>query len=167
MRNMTFVTSLGLALVLGATASAQPPRPDGPPRDRGADSTFRGRRGPGGPDGTLLRGITLTDAQRQRLDALRREQRAQTDASRGPSRGDVENGRGARERGERERGDTTGMAERRAQMDERRRREVAAIRSILTQAQRRQFDANVAEMEQQMRERSDRDGRGPRGDRQE
>src|SRR6478672_10088637 len=100
MRRTILLTNLGLALSLAAGAAvmtAQPPRNDAGTRSAG-DSTFHGRRGPGGPGGPggrgerggpdrmLLRGITLTDAQQQRIAAIRGEQRQQMDASREQSR---------------------------------------------------------------------------------
>ena len=159
MRTTTFLSGLVLMLGAAGAASAQPPRDDVPPRDRGAEDA-RGRRGRGGADAALLRGITLTDAQQQRIAELRRAQRARMDAER--PREDRTRGDGGRD--ERARPDSAQWAQRRAEMDARRRRDVAELRGILTADQQRQFDANVAEMEQRTRTRGQRpDGTRPDG----
>ena len=49
-------------------------------------------------------------------------------------------------------------------MESRRDAEVKSLRDVLTADQRKQFDANVAEMKQRQAQRGDR---GPRGDRAE
>lgn len=147
MRKQSIVAALGLAVTFGAAgvaahATAQPPRRDVATAN---DSTFHGRRGPGGPggpggprgdgrfggpEGAMLRGITLTDAQRQQLATLREQERQRMEAERA--------------------------------------RQLDAVRSILSADQRKQFDANRAEMDQRMK---DRPGMGPgeergfRGDR--
>jgi Spy/CpxP family protein refolding chaperone len=92
MRKHSYLTALALTVALGgagvaAHAAAQPPRPDAPRREQG-DSTARGRRdgrgprGGRGPEGAMLRGITLTDAQRQKLDVLRQEEQQRMQAER-------------------------------------------------------------------------------------
>ena len=178
MRKTILIQSLGLALVLGAgvAVSAQPPAGG---RDRGvqADTTQRGRRGPGGPggpegrrggrgpEGLLLRGITLSDAQRQQVAALRGQQRARWEAERqrlGATRD------GAR----RQRPDSATIATRRQQFEAQRERDAQALRVILTPEQRKQFDANRAELEKRFSERQARGGRdggreGGRGPRAE
>jgi Spy/CpxP family protein refolding chaperone len=69
---------LGLALVVGAAGAAAAQstpnaRPDTTQRDhRKWDGEHGGRRG--GPGGMLLKGINLTDAQKDRLKAIRKEQ---------------------------------------------------------------------------------------------
>ncbi|AHG89375.1 protein of unknown function Spy-related protein [Gemmatirosa kalamazoonensis] len=161
MRKTISIGALALALV-AAGVSAQPPRGDAAPRRDTADSTFRGRRGPGGPGGPermLLKGITLTDAQRQQIAALHDRQRAE--AARDEGRKAFDEVRAARQRG-----DTAAarakMAELRTQMDRRREQQVASIRSLLTADQRTQFDANVAEMEKRQAQRGERGERGGR-----
>src|SRR5690348_15383515 len=119
MRKMMSFGALALALAAG-TAHAQPPRDGGAPqhqRREQADSAFRGRRGPGGgPEQFLLRGITLTDAQQQRIAALRQQEHQRTDGQRDAGRKAFEEVRALRERG-----DTAAarakMAELRTQME--------------------------------------------------
>ena len=166
MRKTTIATGLALALTFGAVAFAQQGTPERPRAEQD-----QGRRGRGGPDGFLLRGITLSADQQQRVEALRAEQRKQFEAARA-ARGE----RGERPKaGERrQRGDTAGQAARRAQreqmraqMEQRRDQHVAQLRSILTAEQHVQFDKNVAEMKQRQAERVREGGekgrRGPRG----
>lgn len=182
MRQFTIATAAGLVLLVGAAGAtiAQAPRGD-TPRPAASDTTrhdgqARGeRRGRGGPGGMLLRGITLTDAQRQRLQALRPARGAPDDAAREQGRKLMDEARAARQRG-----DTATANARRAQlrtrMEQRRDRETAAIRDILTAEQRTTFDANVAAMRQRGQARGQDGGfgrgrgkegahgpRGPRG----
>jgi Spy/CpxP family protein refolding chaperone len=141
MTHKTLTSALALALALATSAGAQSTdRDNRAERPRGAQQDSVGRRGPrGGPERMLLRGITLSAEQRAKLADLRRSERAQLDAKR-PNRpnGAV--------RPRRERGDTTGMAARRAEMQQRFEQRIAAVREILTAEQRTQFDSNVAEM---------------------
>lgn len=81
------IIAAGAALLLGAAVTvAQPPQRQGqPPRDSAGVEGGRGRRSPGGlrgPEGMLLRGITLTDAQRPRVEALRQAPRARARCAR-------------------------------------------------------------------------------------
>ena len=70
----------GLALLVGAAGAAaaqgtrSDARPDSARRERGEMKGERGMRrgGPGGPQGALLRGITLTDAQKTQLKEMRK-----------------------------------------------------------------------------------------------
>jgi Spy/CpxP family protein refolding chaperone len=160
MRKSTFINGLGLALVLGAgvAVSAQPPAA-GRPSAGAADSTHRGRRG---PEGLLLRGITLTDAQQQQVATLREQQRERMRAAReqsGAGRGADRTAAGANG-APRRRPDSATLAARRKQFDEQRTRDEAALRALLTPEQRKQFDANKAELEQRMRERQAQGGFG-------
>ena len=93
----------------------------------------------------LLRGITLSAEQRAKLADLRRRERAELDAKRS-NRQDGANGRNGAARPRRDRGDTTGMAARRAETQQRFQQRIAAVREILTAEQRTQFDKNVAEL---------------------
>ena len=166
MRKTISISALALAIAAataGVTATAQPPRAQQGDR---SDSTFHGRRGPGGqggPQGMLLRGITLTDAQKQRVATLREAQRKETGAQRDAGRNAFDEVRAARERGDTAAANRK-FAELRAQMESRRDAEVKSLREVLTADQRKQFDANVAEMKQRQAQRGDR---GPRGDRAE
>lgn len=151
---------LGLALSLAGTVAAQQGQ-DGqrPPRgERGGQ--FEGRRG--GPDGLLLKDIVLTESQRTQIAQLNKAQREKMDATREKGRGQFEDVRAARERG-----DTAAvrkaMQQRRQVMEQERTQHIAAIRSVLTVQQRVQFDKNVAELKQREADRAQRgDGFGPR-----
>jgi hypothetical protein len=136
MRKTSIIMGLALALSLGAAgiASAQGGTRAERPR-AGQDSSFR--RGRGGPEGMLLRGITLSAEQKTRVAELRANQRKQFEAMRAKAK---ENGSA------RQRGDTTGFGARRAEMMQRREQSIAALRSILNAQQRVQFDKNVAEL---------------------
>ena len=143
MTHKPLTTALALAFSLAATAGAQSTdRDNRAERPRGAQQDSVGRRGPRGPEGMLLRGITLSAEQRTKLAELRRSERAQFDAKR-PNRA---NGQTGAVRPRRERGDTTGMAARRAEMQKRFEQRIAAVGNILTAEQRTQFDKNVAEL---------------------
>jgi Spy/CpxP family protein refolding chaperone len=146
MTHTTLTSALVLALTFAASAGAQSTDRDNRgerPRAAQQDSIGRrGNRGPRGPEGMLLRGITLSAEQRTKLAELRRSERAQFDAK----RPDGANGRTGAVRPRRERGDTTGMAARRAEMAKRFDQRIATVREILTADQRTQFDKNVAEV---------------------
>lgn len=190
MRKTTFALGLGLALSVGAAdlaAQQQPPRPDS--ARAGAQAGQRGMKGqrgmPGRPGraargghGALLRGITLTDAQKAQLRTMREEQRAAMQAKRPAMQASRDSARKVMEgaRAARQRGDTAALRairtqrlarrdQRFAQMAQAREQHIAAIRAILTPEQRVQFDRNVAEMKQrgEQRKAGGRPGRGPRG----
>ena len=165
MRKNTIALALALALSAGV-ASAQSTQPSSPNRDRGAwqkDGGERGMRGGRrGPEGMLLKGITLSDAQKAQLQSLRKDEQAKREGSRDQFRSAMDDARAARQRG-----DTAAARARmqalRSQMDQQREREFSAIRNILTADQRAQFDANVAAMKQRQAERGDRGERWGRG----
>ena len=143
MTHRTLTTAIALALTLAATAGAQSAdRGQRAERPRGAQQDSVGRRGRGGPERMLLRGITLSAEQRTKLAELRRSERAQFDAK----RPNGANGQTGAVRPRRERGDTTGIAARRAEMQKRFEQRITEVRNILTAEQRTQFDKNVAEM---------------------
>ena len=165
MQSKSLVSALALALTVAATAGAQgvdrQDRPSRPERAQQDTSFRRGMRGARGPEAMLLRGIDLSPAQRQQLAQLREQARTEWEANR--SRRDEGRGPDASApRPRRERGDTAGMAARRAQMEQRFEQRIAAIRGILTAEQRTQFDRNVAELKAHRPE----DGTGFRGRRQ-
>jgi Spy/CpxP family protein refolding chaperone len=150
---------LGLALVVGAAsaAAAQSTQPDTRPnatqpghdgRDGG-----RGMRGRGGPERALLKGITLTDAQKTRLEALRKEQEPQMKQTREQFGAVMKEAREARQRG-----DTVTarakMEEVRKQMDVQREHQIASLRTILNADQQKQLDANIAAWKERAKERS-------------
>ena len=149
----------------GATAvqaQGNPPTPPG-----GMRGGMRGRGGPGGPgammDQMLLKGITLTDAQKASLEQLRKSEREQMQAHADEARAEMEAIRDARQKGDTVTANRL-MAEQRAKMDARRDDQFAAIRAILTGDQVTQFDANVAEMKKRQSEMGGM-GRGRRGGR--
>jgi len=168
MRKFTTTMGLGLALTLGAAGavaaqSSRPDtnRPDSVQRQRGdrAERGDRGARRRGGPEAMLLKGITLTDAQKTRLEALRREQEPQMKQTREQFAAVMKEAREARQRGDTATARAK-MEQVRTQMDRQREQHVAALRSVLTADQQKQFDANVAAW----KERGPRDGaRGERG----
>lgn len=143
----SILIGLGVAAVFASTAIAQAPdsaRGKGGKGGRGGEfGQMEGRRGRGGPDGLLLKGITLTDGQRTQIAQLNKSQRDQFDSKREANKAEFDKLREARQRG-----DTaavrTAMAQRRRQMEQTRALHVAAVRNILTAQQRVQFDKNVA-----------------------
>jgi len=149
---------LGLALSVAGTAIAQQRGQDtlrAPRGERGG--RMEGRGGPGrmGPGGLLLKDITLTEAQRTQLAALAKTQREQMQSAREKNRGQMDDLKAARQRG-----DTAAVRKafeaRRAEMERERAQHVAAIRNVLTADQRVQFDKNVAELKQREAERGQR-----------
>jgi Spy/CpxP family protein refolding chaperone len=146
---------LGLALSLAGTVAAQQGQEGQRPRgERGGK--VEGRRG---PDGLLLKDIVLTEGQRTQIAQLNKTQRVKMDSGRAKGRGQFEDVRAARERG-----DTAAvrraMQQRRQVMEQERTQHIAAIRNILTVQQRVQFDKNVAELKQRQADRAQR-GEGP------
>ena len=151
MTHRTLTTALALALMVAASAGAQSTdRGQRPERPRGAQQDSVGRRGRGGPERMLLRGITLSADQQTKLADLQRREREQLDANR-PRPDGGPNGGAARP--QRQRGDTTGLGSRRAEFEKRFEQRIAAVRNILTTDQRVQFDKNVAEMKARRAER--------------
>src|SRR5689334_6983331 len=156
MRKTTMAVALGLALSFGAVGVASAQATQQPQR------TEHGGRGwRSGPGKGLMRGINLTDAQKAKLKDLRKDDKS--NASNEQFRKAMADARAARQRG-----DTAAaraqMQALRPQMEQARERQVAAMRSILTPDQQKQFDANLAAMKQhagQRREGRDggRDGR--------
>ena len=165
MRKTMTRMGLGLALIVGSATvavaqNARPnARPDSAQRERGGRwGGERGMRrgGPGG-DGALLKGITLTDAQKTRIKALRKEQEPEMKKSREQFGAVMKEARDARQRG-----DTVTA---RAKMDQvrtgmgaQRTRQVASLRTVLTAEQQKQLDANVAEMKKRGDERGEKGG---------
>jgi protein CpxP len=180
MRKITIALGLGLALsIAGASAGAQSTRadsarrpsvegrrgPGGPGERRGPDFDRGGRRG--GGEGFLLRGITLTEAQKTQLQTLREQDRAQMASRRDEFQKEREQLRALREKG-----DTVAMRrameQRRAVMEQERARRTAALRNLLTAEQRVTFDKNVEEAKKLEATRGQRGagkGAGKGGDR--
>jgi Spy/CpxP family protein refolding chaperone len=149
MRKMMMVAAFA-AMASGTALHAQ-----GNPGRRGG----MGMRGGGMMDAELLKGITLNDAQKAKLEQIREAERAkmQAEGGRGGGRAEMDSIRAARQRGDTALAQKL-MAEQRAKMDVRRDTQITAIRGILTADQLPQFDANVAELKKRAAE-----GRGRRG----
>lgn len=137
------VGSLGGAAVMHAQAPQTP-----------QDTAHRayqgrgGRQGRGGPammDRMLLKNITLTYAEKGQLAQLRKSERAKMAADSGARRADFEAMRKARQSGDSATMKKL-MAEQRTRMVARLDENAAAIRTVLTPDQRKQLDANVAEL---------------------
>ena len=152
MRKMMMVAALA------AVASATALHAQGNPGGRRGGMGMRGA-GPGMMDQMLLKGITLSDAQKAKLEQIREAERSkmQAQGGRGGGRAEMDSIRAARERGDTALAQKL-MAQQRAQMEARRDSQITAIRGILTADQLPQFDANVAEMKKRAAE-----GRGRRG----
>ena len=145
------IFALALALA-GGTAADAAAQQQGP-------AARHEMRGDHGPAQRLLRGIELTDAQRQQVHAIMQEAMAEhRDGAR----------RGEGRRGERTQLDSAARAQRRAemqarraQMEQRHAQLIAQVRQVLTPEQRTVFDRNVAEMEAHRAEHRARgEGRG-------
>ena len=156
MNKTSMLSALALAVTVAASAGAQstdrqdrPARPQGTEQDGGSF-----RRGRGGPEGMLLRGITLSADQKQKLADLRTRDRqaGEKDHPRGAT------GQNGAARPRREPGDTTGFGARRAEMEKRFEQRIGEVRNILTADQRTQFDKNVAEMKARRAEHGGRFG---------
>ena len=152
MRKMMMVAALA------AVASATALHAQGNPGGRRGGMGMRGA-GPGMMDQALLKGITLNDAQKAKLEQIREAERAkmQAEGGRGGGRAEMDSIRAARERGDTALAQKL-MAQQRAQMEARRDSQITAIRGILTADQLPQFDANVADLKKRAAE-----GRGRRG----
>lgn len=155
MRKTMMATAFGLALSFGAVGVAAAQATQQPQRHEQGERGMR-RRGPGGE---LLKGITLTADQKAKLKDLRKAEKPNDEFKKA-----MENARAARQRG-----DTAAaraqMQALRPQMEQARERQVAAIRSILTPDQQKQFDANVATWKQRAAEhgKDGHQGRHARG----
>jgi Spy/CpxP family protein refolding chaperone len=164
----SILVGLGLALSVAGTAVAQQPQ-DGQRARRGGDRAGKveGRRG--GPDGLLLKDITLTEGQRAQIAQLHKTQREAMQANREKNKAQFDELRAARQRG-----DTVAVRKafeaRRGAMQQEREQHIAAIRNLLTAEQRVQFEKNLAELKTRMAQRAERPRgakgeRGPRGPR--
>lgn len=166
MKRVAVVAAAFAALAMAGVAQAQGTGTPAQHQHRAEGRGPMGRGGPGMMQGMLLKGITLTDAQKVKLDTLREAQRTAMQAQRGQGRPDFEAIREAREKG-----DTATvtrlMAEQRKTMEAHREAQFAAIRAILTPDQQKQFDANVAAMKKNQGDwghgmRPDSGHKGPR-----
>lgn len=150
MKRTAFLAALGIALS-AAAAMAQSPVPAGPlpqQQQHARGAWQKGRQGEG--FGALLKGITLTDAQKAQLKQLRQNERGAMQQGRAGGQSDVRQ----QIQAARQRGDTVTarrlMAQVRGQMEARRDKQVAAMRAILTPDQQAQFDKNLAQAKQRM-----------------
>lgn len=111
--------------------------------DAGRDGRGMGRGGPGGAraEQALLRNITLSADQQQRVDSIRARYRTQMEQMRQQSGGDRDAMRG--------------------QMRTTMEKQQAEIRDVLTPDQQRQFDQNVADMRSRMERGGGRPGGAP------
>jgi Spy/CpxP family protein refolding chaperone len=145
-RLVLFLTLAGLitasACHTGSSSAAQPAPTTSTASADGVRDGRGGPRGRGGrADEMLLRGITLSTDQQQRIDTIRTRYRAQMDQMRQQSSGD-----------------RTAM---RDQMRTTLEREQAEMRAVLTDDQARQFDQNVAEMRARTQQGGRRGGGQP------
>src|SRR6478752_1709954 len=141
MRKFSILAALAVSLAGAQAVHAQAPR----------DSTAHkwggrgGRGGPGMMEHALLKNITLTDAQKARLEQVQQSEHASMTADSGARRAAFDAMRKARQSG-----DTAAakrlMLEQRTKMDQQFAAHSAAVRAVLTPDQQTQFDANVAEM---------------------
>lgn len=149
MKKFAVVAAAFAALAIAGVGQAQGTGAPAQHQHRAEGRGPMGRGGPGMMQGMLLKGITLTEAQKAKLDTLREAQRTAMQAQRGQGRPDFEAIREARDKG-----DTATvnrlMAEQRKTMEAHRDAQFAAMRAILTPDQQKQFDANVAEMKKNM-----------------
>jgi Spy/CpxP family protein refolding chaperone len=154
MRKIAFLAAF--AAVAGAgVAHAQATTPD-QPRQMGRGPGGRG--GPGMMEHALLQNITLSDAQKAKLEDLHKAERAKMEANGQNGRGDFDAIREARQKGDSATAQKL-MAEQRSKMEARRDEQVASIRGILTADQQKQFETNVAEMKKHDGERGPGRGR--------
>ena len=112
-----------------------------------------GMRGPGGMGARMLmEGITLSDAQRVKVDSISRafgeRARAQRDLARTPGQDNADAPRP----------DSATRAARYAQMRQQMTERTTAIRAVLTPDQQKTFDANVQRMEQMRQQRMQQGG---------
>ena len=163
MRKTLTRMGFGLALVVGAAGAAAAQstpnaRPDTTQRDhRKWDGEHGGRRG--GLGGMLLKGINLTDAQKDRLKAIRKEREPEMKKTREQFGVVMKEAREARERGDTATARAK-MEQVRGQMERQRDQQIATLRTILNADQQKQLDANIAAM----KERREQGGHRNHGD---
>jgi|SRR5687767_13730376 len=171
MRKIMTSLGLGLALTVGTAGvvAAQSARPDTARPER-SDRGDRGEHGDGGmrrrggPDGALLKGITLSEAQKTQLATLRESQRVEMQKNREQFSAERKEVRQAREKGDTATARAK-MTALRTQLTQQRERHIGSVRAILTAEQRTKFDANVSALEERGK-RGASGERGPRGDHQ-
>lgn len=161
MRKSMVAFGLALALTAGSAGLAAAQGVQGAPqRPQHEQADGRGEHGRRGrPGAALLRGISLSDAQKAQLKQFREAQRSKFKSQREQHQADFKKVRDARQRGDTATANAM-MRQFRAQMEQQRDAQVAAIRGILTPDQQKQFDANLAQWKQR---EAQRDANGRRG----
>ena len=142
---------MGAMLVFGgaALAAAQQSTPTPTPQTQHSGKFMRGRGGFGGGERVLLKGITLSDAEKASLQNVRAKYRPQLQALRHQEKPQMEAARAARQRGD------TAALRQIWQQDSPRREQAKQImtaerndmRNALTPANQARFDANVKILE--------------------
>ena len=166
MKKVAMVAAAFAALAAAGVAQAQ--GTGAPAQHRhGAEGRGSMGMGPGGRGGMMMeqmlfKGITLTDAQKAKLDTVHQQMRTAMQAQRGQGRPDFSAIREAREKGDTATANKL-MAEQRAKMTAQQDAHMATIRTILTPDQQKQFDANVAEMKKHQGEWGPGHRMGPPG----
>jgi hypothetical protein len=151
MTHKMLTTALALAFTFAATAGAQ-----STDRDQSRRASARrtaGQRWPPRPPWTPRTGGHAASRHHALGRAANRSSPSSGAASARSSTRSARtvrtaNGQTGAARPRRERGDTTGIAARRAEMQKRFEQRIAEVRNILTADQRTQFDKNVAEMKE-------------------
>ena len=141
MRKLSFVAALAVALAGAQAVHAQTPRDSAAHKWGGRGA----RGGVGMMEHTLLKNITLSDAQKAQLEKLQQTERASMTADNGARRAEFDAMRKARQSGDTATANRL-MLEQRAKMEQQFAAHTTAIRGLLTPDQQKQFDANVAEM---------------------
>jgi Spy/CpxP family protein refolding chaperone len=141
MRNFSILAALAVSLAGAQAVHAQAPRDSAAHKWGGRG----GRGGPGMMEHTLLKNITLTSAQKTKLEQVQKSERASMTADSGARRAEFDAMRTARQSGDSATAKRL-MLEQRTKMDQQFETHSAAVRAILTPDQQKQFDANVAEM---------------------
>ena len=145
MKKVAMVAAAFAALTAAGVAQAQG---TGAPGQHRMGAGARGMMRPGQDSmmmAMLFKGITLTDAQKAKVDSLHAAERAAMQSQRGQGRGDFAAIREARQKGDTATANKL-MAAQRAKREAQHDAHLATVRAILTPAQQKQFDANVAEM---------------------
>jgi Spy/CpxP family protein refolding chaperone len=146
--------TLATLFALGGASAAVAQQSQPPARDaRG----LHARKPAGGGRGALLRGLTLSDAEKASLKNIRENQHQQTKALREQYKPQHEAMRDARQRG-----DTTALralrANNTAEREATRRlltTQRAGVRAALSSENQAKFDANIARMEKRLAQRPD------------
>lgn len=154
--------ALVAALMIGSTAVAGAQRG---PEEGGRQSRMKAAQGR--MHQALFRDITLTDAQKTRLEAIRTAYRPQFQALREQARPQMQSMREARQQN-----DTVAMRTARTQLEQHRtqvtalmEKQRAEVRAVLTTEQQATFDRNVTQMRERAMQRAEnkRKGGGHKG----